>query len=42
MHEQIRENRADYALNAKYNFEFERKIWRWRRHHRVLDLRRKR
>ena len=42
MHEQIRENRADYALNAKDNFDFERKIFGWRRHDRVLDLRRKR
>jgi hypothetical protein len=30
------------ALNAKDNFHFERKIFGWRRHHCVLDLRRKR
>jgi hypothetical protein len=42
MHEEIRENRAAYALNAKDNFQFERKIFGWRRHYCVLDLRRKR
>jgi len=42
MHEQIRENRADDALNAKDNFQFERKICGWQRGQGVLDLRRKR
>ncbi len=31
-----------HALNAKDNFQFERKIFAWRRRHCVLDLRRKR
>src|SRR5262245_44125820 len=38
----ISQQRAEYALNAKDNFQFERKIFDWRRHHCVLDLRRKR
>jgi hypothetical protein len=42
MHEEVGQDRTDYALNAKDNFQFERKIFGWRRHHCVLDLRRKR
>jgi hypothetical protein len=37
----VREQRADHALNAKGNFCFERSIQGWRSHS-VLDLRRKR
>jgi hypothetical protein len=42
MQEDVGKERADYALNAKDNFHFERKIFGWRQHHCVLDLRRKR
>jgi hypothetical protein len=42
VHVDIGEQRAHDALNAKDNFHFERKIFGWRRHHCVLDLRRKR
>jgi len=42
MHEQIRENRAADALNAKDNFRFERKIWDWKRGLSLVDMRRKR
>ena len=41
MQEQIRQERRDYALNAKDNFRFERTIVGWRSGD-VLDLRRKR
>ena len=40
--EDVGKERAYDALNAKDNFHFERKIFGWRRHHCVLDLRRKR
>ena len=41
MHEQIRENRADDALNAKDNFQFERRLYGWKRGLRLVDMRRK-
>ena len=42
MHEQIRENRADDALNAKDNFQFERRICGWKWGLSLVDMRRKR
>ena len=41
MHKEIGQDRANYALNAKDNFRFERTIVEWRSGN-VLDLRRKR
>ena len=41
MQKEIRQERACYALNAKDNFQFERKIRGWRQRRGVLDLRRK-
>jgi hypothetical protein len=40
MQEEVRQKRADHALNAKGNFVFERRIEGWRGGL-VLDLRRK-
>jgi len=42
MHEQIRQQGTDDALNAKDNFRFERKIWGWKRGLSLVDMRRKR
>ena len=42
MQEQIRQQGTNYALNAKDNFQFERKIFGWRERRCVLDLRLKR
>jgi hypothetical protein len=39
--EEIRQDRRNYALNTKDNFQFERKICGWRQGHWLLDLRRK-